>query len=79
MGYSRSSKDQLQNNGIVPKSRYKRGEDIKYLMQNIYPKKEEFHIPIEEHIPTKLFEKKSNRPNSLVRKRANLALRYRGD
>jgi hypothetical protein len=36
-------------------------------------------IPMDKKIPTELLEKKAHSSNKLMKKRANLALRYRGD
>jgi hypothetical protein len=52
-------------------------------MQNVHPKKgalhAQMHIPQGKKISTSALEKATHAKSSLERKRANLALRYRGD
>jgi len=52
-------------------------------MQNVHPKKgalhKMMHIPQGKKIPTRALEKATHAKSPLERKRANLALRYRGD
>ena len=89
MGWSRSSREQLRGkggngDGIIPKERYKSGEDVSsHWMQDVHPKKGALHrelgIPMGRKIPTETLEKATHAKSSLLRKRANLALRYRGD
>ncbi len=73
MGHSRASKEQLKSGGSVDK-----------WMQRIEPniKKgalhKEMHIPQDKKIPTKKLEKAKHSENPLLKKRATLALNYRG-
>lgn len=71
MGHSRASKEQLRSGGSVDK-----------WMQDVHPKKgalhKEMHIPGDKKIPTKKLEKAKHSENPLLKKRATLALNYRG-
>ena len=60
------------------------GEDVgNHWMQNVHPKKgalhKAMHIPAGKKISTGALEKETHSKSPLMRKRANLALRYRGD
>ena len=73
MGSSRSSRELLRADG---------GTTDKW-MQDVHPKKgalhQMLHIPEGQKIGTGLLEKETHAKSPLMRKRANLALRYRGD
>ncbi len=83
MGSSRSSKDQMNMNGSLQKKPYAEGGDVDHWMQDVHPKKgalhREMHIPSDQKISTQRLEKATHAQSPLLRKRANLALRYRGD
>lgn len=82
MGRSRASKDQLALGGTVPRSKHAEGENVDKWMQDVHPKKgalhEQLHIPEDKKIPTKTLEKATHAKSRLLKKRANLALNYRG-
>lgn len=52
-------------------------------MQTVHPKKgalhKALHIPEDKKIPTSTLQKETHARSPLMKKRANLALRYRGD
>ena len=93
MGRSRASKDQMQSDGCMPrrtKGDYSGGgyvaddhwiehANVKkgalHSALNISP---EMHIPEGQKISTKKLEKAEHSDSPLLRKRANLAMRYRG-
>lgn len=107
MGRSRASKDQMAENGCMPRrSKYSGGELVNdrqkdfrealnyemhaegdsvgdHWMQDVHPKKGALHkqmgIPQGRKISTGSLEKATHAKSPLERKRANLALRYRGD
>lgn len=85
MGRSRSSKDQLHDSGCMPhrkKGDYSGGGYVDHWMQDVHPKKgalhEQMHIPEGKKISTTKLEKAEHSDSPLLRKRANLAMRYRG-
>lgn len=82
MGRSRASKEQLQDDGMEPR-RHKAGGDVDHWMQDVHPKKgalhAQLHISPNKKISTERLEKAEHAKSPLLRKRANLALRYRGD
>ena len=91
MGRSRASKEQLSINGCMPrKNKYLEGGqmhsdggEVDHWMQDIHPKKHalhhQLHIPEDQKIPTERLRQATHAKSPLLRKRANLALRYRGD
>lgn len=63
---------------------YKKGGNVDdKWMQDVHPKKGALHkalkIPDDKKIPTTLLEKEKNAKSPLMRKRATLALNYRGE
>lgn len=60
----------------------KDGGSVNMWMQDVHPKKGALHkalgIPSDKKIPTGLLEEETHSKSPLMRKRANLALRYRG-
>lgn len=92
MGRSRATKDELLGDGCQPRrnlykngcrvERHAEGEDVNKWMQGVHPKKgalhKAMHIPKGKKIPTAALEKETHSKSPLMRKRANLALRYRG-
>lgn len=94
MGRSRASKEQMRghHDGVMPrKCRYKggcmvesesHGGDVDHWMQDVHPKKgalhKALHISGSKKIPTSLLEKEKHARSPLMRKRATLALNYRG-
>lgn len=62
---------------------YADGGDVDRWMQDVHPKKgalhKMMHVPAGEKISTSALEKETHAKSPLMRKRANLALRYRGD
>lgn len=85
MGRSRSSKDQLHTSGCMPRRKnndFSGGGYVDHWMQDVHPKKGALHkelgIPADKKISTTKLEKAEHSDNPLLRKRANLAMRYRG-
>ena len=86
MGRSRSSREFLKNGGMMSRRKrsdcYAEGEEVENWMQDVHPKKgalrRQLHIAEGHKIPTKRLEEATHAKSPLLRKRANLALRYRG-
>lgn len=81
MGRSRASKEQMgMPCGINQKSS---GGDVNYWMQDVHPKKgalhRQLHIAPGKKISYSRLEEETHAKSPLLRKRANLALRYRGE
>lgn len=80
MGHSRASKEQMSMDGCMPR---KSGGDVNHWMSDVHPKKgalsRSLHIPEGEKIPTHLLREETHARSPLMRKRANLALRYRDE
>jgi hypothetical protein len=80
MGRSRASKEQLSMNGCMAR---KSGGEVDHWMQDVHPKKgalhAQLHIPKDKKISDSRLEKATHANSPLLRKRANLALRYRGE
>jgi hypothetical protein len=90
MALSRALKDVMRGeNGMAKKSgnreHHADGDSVgkDKWMQDVHPKKGALHrelgIPEGKKIATSSLEKATHAKSSLERKRANLALRYRGD
>lgn len=87
MGRSRASREDMRAtgniDGMMPRIKKAEGGEVDKWMQDVHPKKgalhREMHIPQDEKIPTSRLKEATHAQSPLERKRANLALRYRGD
>lgn len=78
------SEDEVDINRNSKRQHHAHGEMVEddHWMQDVKPKKgalhRELHIPEGRKIPTRRLEEATHSDSGLERKRANLALRYRG-
>ena len=88
MARSRAAKNGMRkiDDGMMPRMNKAKGGVIPdqedHWMQDVHPKKgalhEELHIPRDEKIPTARLESAKHSNVPILRKRATLALNYRG-
>ena len=83
MSTSRALRDSMfKKGGNLCRSYHADGDQPDHWMQDIHPKKGALHqmldVPQGNKIPTSLEEDANHSKSPLLRKRANLALRYKG-
>lgn len=83
MSTSRALRDVMfKKGGQMCRSHHADGDQPDHWMQGVHPKKgalhQMLHIPQGQKIPTEREEEATHSKSPLLRKRANLALRYKG-